>query len=103
MSEVKYLVQVILSKGYWAKTKNWPPTRNLDEIIRVAGSAGSEPWWLAIKNSESSDNVLGVFYIDNDLDGWGCIDWDESKIISLYDLLIQAKNLEVSESDESVI
>lgn len=99
MSEIKYLVQEILLKGFWIKTKKMPPTRNLNEIMRVA-SAQKEPWWLAVKNSESSDNVIGVFYIDNNLDGWGCIDWDESKILSLYDFVVEAKKIQISESEE---
>lgn len=103
MNEVSCLIQTLLSKGYWIKTKKSPPTRNFDQVMKVAASAGSEPWWLAITDSESTKNVLGVFYIDSNLDGWGCIDWDESKIINLHDLLIQAQILEASESEASVI
>ncbi|MDD2609438.1 MAG: hypothetical protein PHX60_07025 [Giesbergeria sp.] len=103
MSEIEYLVRVILSKGYCIKTKNSPTTRNLNDVMKIAVSAGSESWWLAITDSESSKNVLGVFYIDNDLNGWGRIDWDESKIISLHDLMIEAANLEASESEASVV
>ena len=103
MNEIKYLAQVILSKGYWVRAKNLPATRSLNEVVKFAESAGSQPWWLAVKSSENSKNALGVFYIDSSLDGWDCIDWDESKIINLHDLFIEAKNLEMSESEESVI
>lgn len=103
MNEVSCLIQTLLSKGYWIKTRKAPPTRNFDKVTKVAASAGSEPWWLAITDSKSSKNAIGVFYIDSSLNGWGCIDWDESKIISLHDLIIEAKNLEASASEESII
>lgn len=100
MSEIKYLIQVILSKGFWIKTKNSTPTRNFAAIMQAVESVGAEPWWLAVKNSESSENVIGVFYINNNFDGWNCIDWDESKIISLYDFVVEAKKIQISESEE---
>lgn len=63
-------------------------------------SIGKPTGYSFFKNSENSENVIGIFYIDRKLEGWNCIDWDESKIISLYDFIVEAKKMKISESEE---